>query len=76
MSSNLALVAERDRIASGVGLNTVHALFGIGLRLQAISLRQEDLRLARDLDRCTGDLDVVIDELRALVFNLESRNGG
>ncbi len=76
MSSNLVLVAERDRIATGVGLTTVHELFGIGLRLQAISLRQEDLRLARDIDRCTGDLDRVIDELRALVFNLESRNGG
>ena len=69
------VVAERERIARGVGLFTVHRLFGIGLTLQALSLKQTDSTLSHDLDQCVGEIDLVIDDLRALVFDLDSRHG-
>lgn len=75
-AAQLVLAAERDRIARGLGLTTVHRLFGIGLRLQAVSLRQQDSTLSAELDRCMRELDHVIDDLRNLVFDFESRNGG
>ena len=68
---DLRLIAERERIARGIGVSTVHRLFGIGLRLQAMSLRHREGAIAADLERCLGELDETIVALRAAVFDLE-----
>ncbi len=56
----------RDR-----GLDSVHRLFGVGLRLQALSVSHGDPRLSRDLERCVDELDIATREVCALVAKIE-----
>jgi len=69
-----ALVAERERIGREIHTLTVHRLFGIGLKLQALSLRDGDPVVSGHLDQCVQELDLAISELRGLLFNLDSRH--
>lgn len=69
-----ALVEERERIARELHQFTVHRLFGIGLKLQALSARDGDPVLSGHLHQCVQELDLAISDLRGLVFNLEARD--
>lgn len=69
-----ALVAERERIARELHKFTVYRLFGIGLRLQALSLRDSDPAVSVHLDECVQELDLAISELRGFVFKLDDRH--
>ena len=69
-----ALIAERERIARELHKFTVHRLFGIGLKLQALSSRDGDPVASRHLDECVQELDLAISDLRGLVFNLDARH--
>jgi signal transduction histidine kinase len=69
-----ALMAERERIAQELHKFTVHRLFGIGLKLQALSSRDGDPVTSRHLDECVQELDLAISDLRGLVFNLDARH--
>jgi signal transduction histidine kinase len=69
-----ALVAERERIARELHKFTVHRLFGIGLKLQALSSRDGDPAVSVHLDECIQELDLAISHLRGLVFNLDARH--
>jgi signal transduction histidine kinase len=68
------LVAERERIARELHQFTVHRLFGIGLKLQALSCRDDDPVVSGHLDQCVQELDLAISDLRELVFNLDARH--
>jgi signal transduction histidine kinase len=70
----LVLAAERQRIAQELQGHTIHRLFAIGLKLQALSSGREDAAISERLDSCVSELDVAISDLRAVVFNLGSRN--
>jgi signal transduction histidine kinase len=69
-----ALVAERERIARGLCKHSIHRLFGIGLQLQALSLKNGDCAVSRHLDECVRELDLAISDLRGLVFDLGPRH--
>jgi hypothetical protein len=66
------LVAERERIARELHKFTVYRLFGIGLTLQALSLKGGDPAVSVHLNECVQELDRAISELRGLVFNLDA----
>jgi signal transduction histidine kinase len=70
----LVLMAERERIARELNKFTVHRLFGIGLKLQALSSRDGDPAVCGHLDECVHELDLAILDLRGLVFNLDARH--
>jgi signal transduction histidine kinase len=70
-----ALVAERERIALELNKFTVQRLFGIGLKLQAVSSRGGDPAVTWRVYECVQELDLAITDLRRLVFNLDARNG-
>lgn len=67
-----ALVTERERIARELHKFTVYRLFGIGLTLQALSLKGGDPAVSVHLNECVQKLDLAISELRGLVFNLDA----
>ncbi len=69
--SQSAVIAERERIAHSVRLGTIHRLFGVGLKLQAMSLKEPDPVIAHRLEDCMRELDTAIADLRAIVFDLE-----
>ncbi len=69
-----ALVAERERIAQGLYKHSIHRLFGIGLKLQALSLNNGDSAASKHLDECVRELDLAISDLRGFVFDLGPRN--
>ena len=68
------LSAERQRIAEELQGRTIHRLFAIGLKLQAMSSDREDVEISNRVDACVSELDVAISDLRALIFNLSPRN--
>jgi signal transduction histidine kinase len=68
------LADERQRIAHEIHRTTVHRLFAIGLKLQALSSASTDAAISDQLDTCVHDLDVAISDLRARIFNLSPRN--
>src|SRR5579872_5071655 len=70
------LIAERDRIAHALQRVTIHRLFGIGLRLQALSLRSADSSVSEHLDECVRELDLAIADVRGVVFDEVSRDVG
>jgi signal transduction histidine kinase len=68
------LAAERQRIAEELQGRTIHRLFAIGLKLQAMSSDREDAEISNRVDACVNELDVTITDLRALIFNLGHRS--
>jgi signal transduction histidine kinase len=64
------LSTERDRIAQELNRYIVHRLFGIGLKLQALSIRGLDSAISGHLDECVHELDLAIADLRARIFNV------
>jgi signal transduction histidine kinase len=72
--TQLALAVERERIAQELNRYTIHRLFGIGLKLQALSASGSDSAISDHLDDCVRELDVAISDLRAHVFNLGPGN--
>jgi signal transduction histidine kinase len=66
----LALVTERERIASQLHVGTMRFLYSIGLRLQAIENRSRETEISAELQSCVDDLDRATSELRRFVFGL------
>lgn len=62
---------DRSATARERGLESVHRLFGVGLRLQALSLAHDDPHLALHLERCVDELDLAARDVCALVANIE-----
>jgi signal transduction histidine kinase len=70
----LALAVERERIAGELNRYTIHRLFGIGLKLQALAAGHPDSAISGHLDDCVRELDLAISDLRAHIFNLGRGN--
>ena len=67
---SLLVLAERERIARELHAGTIRMLFGLGLELQAIAGQAREARVAERLERCVGELDQGITELRRFTFDL------
>jgi signal transduction histidine kinase len=70
----LAVAVERERIARELNRNTIHRLFGIGLKLQALAASGSDSAISKPIDDCVRELDLAISELRALIFKSGAGN--
>jgi signal transduction histidine kinase len=69
-----AVAVERERIAQELNRYTIHRLFGIGLKLQALSASGPDSAISDHLDGCVHELDLAISDLRGLIFKLGPQN--
>jgi PAS domain S-box-containing protein len=70
-SELLSLSDERERIARDLHDTVLQRLFGLGLELQAVSMRAEPA-LAQRLSVFVDDIDTIIKEIRTAVFTLGS----
>ena len=70
-SELLSLAHERERIARDLHDTVLQRLFGVGLELQAASLRAQP-ELAARLGEFVDDIDLIIREVRTAVFMLGS----
>lgn len=67
----LSLADERERIARDLHDTVLQRLFGLGLELQAVSIRAESA-LGERLTEFVDDIDTIIKEIRTAVFTLGS----
>ena len=65
-----AVVEDRERIARDLHDAIIQDLFAVGLSLQGMSLRVEDLELRTMLTESVERLDNAISELRRFIFGL------
>ena len=70
----LAVAVERERIAQDLNRYTIHRLFGIGLKLQAIATTGRDPATSEQIEDCVHELDLAISDLRGLIFSLGPRD--
>ena len=70
----LAVAVERERIAQDLNRYTIHRLFGIGLKLQAIATTGRDSATSEQIEDCVHELDLAISDLRGLIFSLGPRD--
>ena len=70
----LAVAVERERIALELSRVTIHRLFGIGLKLQALALSRSDSAISDDLGDCVHELDGAITDIRGFIFKMSPRN--
>jgi signal transduction histidine kinase len=71
--AQLALVAERERIAREVQAGSIRTLFEVGMQLQSIMSRNPDNHISAELQGCVDDLDRALRELRGYIFGLDPR---
>ena len=71
-AQQVALLAERERIAKGLFEQIVQTLFAVGLELQAATFA-DDTTLWGRVDAAVQHLDQVIVDLRSHVFQLHNR---
>jgi signal transduction histidine kinase len=74
--TQLALVADRERIARDLHDAVIQDLFGVGLSLQALAMRLDDEAEAGKLVESVDRLDAAIRSLRSFVFELQSVAAG
>jgi PAS domain S-box-containing protein len=70
-SDLLSLASERERIARDLHDTVLQRLFGLGLELQAVSMRAEPSIGVR-VERAVDEIDLIIREIRTAVFTLGS----
>jgi signal transduction histidine kinase len=75
----LAILAERERIAHDLHDHVIQRLFAAGMDLQGTLARARSPEVASRLNRTLDDLQTIIDEIRTTIFQLKSplgRDGG
>jgi signal transduction histidine kinase len=70
----LTIRAERDRVAADLHDLTIQRVFALGMRLSGLAARHPAART--DLNEMVDEADVVIKELRAIIFELGQDNRG
>lgn len=70
----LAVAVERERIARDLNRYTIHRLFGIGLKLQALAAGSPGPATSEQIEDCVRELDLAISDLRGLIFSLGPRD--
>jgi signal transduction histidine kinase len=66
----LAVFADRDRIARDLHDHVVQRLFATGLQLQSTLRRIHDTAMQERIERAVVDLDTTIREIRIAIFDL------
>ena len=67
---HVAIVEDRHRIARDLHDSVIQDIFAVGLGLQALSARVEDLGIRSILDTSIDTLDASVNKLRRYVFEL------
>lgn len=67
---DLALLADRERIARDLHDTVLQRIFATGLTLQAAALRTSNPDARERIDRAVADLDTTIREIRTAIFSL------
>ena len=67
---HVAIVEDRHRIARDLHDSVIQDIFAVGLGLQALSARVEDLGIRSILDTSIDTLDASVNKLRSYVFEL------
>lgn len=72
-ASQLALVAERERIAHDLHDHVIQRLFATGMDLQGTVTRAQSPEVSDRLNRTLDDLQTIIEEIRSTIFRLKSQ---
>lgn len=64
----LALSSERERIARDLHDTVLQRLFGLGLEIQALAMK--NLQISSQLEHAVDEIDLIIKEIRTSVFTL------
>jgi PAS domain S-box-containing protein len=65
---DLAIVAERERIARELHDTVIQHLFAVGITLQALEARIDDHEVAERLHWATDRLDAIVEDVRGAIF--------
>jgi PAS domain S-box-containing protein len=71
-SDLLTLAGERERIARDLHDTVLQRLFGLGLELQATSIRAQSDQVSERIEHAVDEIDLIIREIRTAVFTLGS----
>lgn len=72
---SIAVGEDRQRIARDLHDSVIQDLFGVGLGLQGIAERITDTTAAATLEEAVDRLDLVVEALRAYIFQLRTTGG-
>ena len=72
----LAILADRERIAVDLNDLVIRRIFAAGLTLQSTAASAGDPELALRIRTAVDELDGVISDIRTTIFDLETRRGG
>ncbi len=71
-SELLTLAGERERIARDLHDTVLQRLFGLGLELQATSIRAQNDAITDRIEHAVDEIDLIIREIRTAVFTFGS----
>jgi len=71
----LAILAERERIAHDLHDHVIQRLFAAGMDLQGTLARARSPEVVDRLNRTLDDLQTIIEEIRTTIFQLKSPSG-
>jgi signal transduction histidine kinase len=69
-STELAMLADRERIASDLHDQVIQRVFAVGMDLQGVIARLRSPELAGRLTRSVDELQAVINDIRSTIFDL------
>ena len=75
VTSRLALVADRERIAMDLHDHVIQQLFAVGLTLEGLLTKLPDATAKERLERCIAQLDRTMKEVRTSIFDLSCEQG-
>jgi two-component system, NarL family, sensor histidine kinase DevS len=70
---DLAVLLERDRIATQLQNEVIQRIFAIGLTLQSAAAKTADPLMRRQIEKAIDDIDDVVKTIRDTVFGLHDR---
>ncbi|WOC14473.1 GAF domain-containing sensor histidine kinase [Gordonia sp. MP11Mi] len=76
LTGEMALLAERHRIARDLHDLVIQRLFAIGMSMQAMRTAVGDPDLDARMNQIVTDLDATIAQIRTSIFDLQSLSGG
>jgi signal transduction histidine kinase len=74
--AQLAVISDRERIARDLHDVVIQRLFAIGMQLQAATLRGRPDEVRERLEQAVRDIDTTIRDVRATIFELQTRGAG
>lgn len=70
-NQQLAVIVERERLSRELTDHLIHSIFGVGLGLQGTAALVLDGTIRERLDDSIAQMDDLVRELRAFIFNLD-----